>query len=290
MLLVNFTWVFQVVKLMRVKHWLKSGFVFLPLIFSEQVFVGMAWVNALLAFLLFCLCSSAIYVVNDIFDASKDCQHPIKKHRPIASGFFSPYHGWIIATNIALLALLFSMFVTPVTRLVVLGYFVMNVAYSLILKHEVLLDVFIIAIGFVLRVVAGGVALGNYTTSWLVLVTFFIALFLALGKRRHELLFVDLPGGPLRPVLEHYNEKLLDYLIIISATLTIITYSLYVMLNEPYVYTLPFVIFGMFRYLLLVYTQESGGDPTDTLSRDKVIIMNVGVWSLLVTGLFFLSN
>ncbi len=290
MLNLNISWFIQVVKLMRLKHWIKNGFVFLPLLFSEQLFLGLAWQTTVLTALLFCICASAIYVVNDIFDVEKDRNHPVKRMRPIASGKVTKKQAWTIAAFLTVMGIGVSVIVPPAARLIVLAYFLMNVAYSSILKHEVLLDVFIIAIGFVLRVVAGSVSTSWESASWLVLVTFFIALFLALGKRRHELLYSDSTNTTLRPVLEKYNEKLLDYLIIISATLTIISYSLFVVLRDPYIYTLPFVIYGMFRYMHLVYTQDSGGDPTDTVSKDKVIIVNVGVWSLIVTGLLIFAN
>ncbi|WP_196160452.1 decaprenyl-phosphate phosphoribosyltransferase [Reinekea sp. G2M2-21] len=290
MLNLNISWFIQAVKLMRLKHWIKNGFVFLPLLFSEQLFLGPAWQSTLLTAFLFCICASSIYVVNDIFDVEKDRNHPVKRMRPIASGKVTKKQAWTIAAFLTVLGIGVSVFVPPTARLIVLAYFLMNVAYSSILKHEVLLDVFIVAIGFVLRVIAGSVSTSWESASWLILVTFFIALFLALGKRRHELLYSDSTNTTLRPVLEKYNEKLLDYLIIISATLTIISYSLFVVLRDPYIFTLPFVIYGMFRYMHLVYTQDSGGDPTDTVSKDKVIIVNVGVWSLIVTGLLIFAN
>jgi 4-hydroxybenzoate polyprenyltransferase len=276
-----------------VKHWIKNFFVFLPLIFSDMLFNKETILASVIVFILFSFCASVIYVVNDICDIAKDQRHPVKRNRALASGKISQQQAFTIAGVLLVAAIVISFYVSPMARLVVLAYFLMNIAYSTILKHEVLIDVFIIAIGFVMRVVAGalGVAVAWSSLTWLLLVTFFIALFLALGKRRHELLYTDNSAGEdHRPVLEKYNEKLLDYLIVMSATLTIISYSMYVMYLQQFIFTFPFVIYGMFRYMHVVYTEDSGGDPTETVSKDKILIANVGAWSLIVTSTLMFAH
>ena len=291
MMAINLQAFYSIVSLIRIKHWIKNFFVLVPLVFSGSI-TDIHSLNAVATtFLLFCLCASSIYVINDIFDIEKDRRHPKKQHRALPSGRLSLSTAWIVALALIVLAVLLSFSVNPITQVVVLTYFLMNLAYSTVLKHEVLLDVLVIAMCFVLRVVAGAFAISWFNIEWLLLVTFFISLFLALGKRRHELLFTDdQDGGDHRPVLKHYNEKLLDYLIVISATLTIITYLFYVINRDYFILTLPFVIYGMFRYMHIVYTQDSGGDPTETVSKDKVLIANVGGWSLIVTSVLIFAK
>jgi 4-hydroxybenzoate polyprenyltransferase len=261
---------------MRPKQWVKNGFVLAPLIFAGE-FTQLASVQeALLAFFLFCLAASATYIVNDYHDIEHDRKHSAKsKNRPMASGAVSKPQA------LALLGILYGVLVwgyfqTPNVILVILAYLALNLAYTFILKHLPVVDIFTVAIGFVLRVYAGAVALSVPVSSWMFVTTLCLALYLAAVKRRQELMQSGIQG---RKVLEHYTVSLVDRYAEMSATGALLFYSLYVMTARPeMVITIPFVLFGLFRYWFVVESLDGGESPTDALLSDWQLIVTVLVW------------
>ena len=272
-------------KAIRPIEWIKNVFVLAPLFFSGQGkdFAKLFVVGTV--FLAFCCVSSAIYLFNDINDRELDRLHPRKKTRPIASGELSVGLAATVAAIFACTGLLFVAF-QPLALFLLLAYGLINVFYSLWLKHIVIVDIFCIAAGFVLRVFAGGVAIGVSPSSWLILATFLLSLFLALAKRRHEILISEASSSDHRPVLEQYNLKLVDELISVVTPVTLITYVLYTLdpstasrFNAQHLYlTSVFVVFGIFRYLYLIHRMKLGGAPAELLTKDIPLMVAIICW------------
>ncbi len=282
----------DIVKLIRVKQWVKNAFVLAPLLFSLKFTETDSIIKAGLAFAAFCFVSSVVYVMNDILDRKKDALHPKKKNRPIASGRISPWAGGVI--EVVLLALVFVCLLllgNIKTALVIGIYVVINILYSYKLKQMVLIDVLIIAFGFILRVYAGAYAIDVPVSSFIFMATLFLSLFLGFTKRKGELMR---RGSDGRAVLEQYPLKVIDQYIIISATLTIMCYALYTL--EPstiarfstnrLIYSVIFVIYGMFRYVYILDKDESIEDPTDGLYKDKGLIGVCILYVLYVLAIF----
>ena len=275
-------------KTMRPTHWVKNLFVFAPLFFSGSATQPDRVAVVVLVFLCFGILSSAVYALNDIMDRKRDLSHPEKRLRPIASGRLSPRFAAILAAFLALGSLSLGFAVSKPLTGVLAGYALLNVAYSVWLKHVVIADVFCIAIGFVLRVIAGGLAINVEVTSWLIIATFLLALFLGLGKRRNELLLLDKSSGVHRPILEEYSPKLVDELISVVTPVTLVTYLLYTMDpatiarfgSKTLYYTGFFVVFGIFRYLYLIHQKNLGGSPTELVVRDLPLASAIIGWTL----------
>ena len=264
------------IRLMRPKQWIKNGFVLAPLIFAGKFLDPAAVTHELLATLLFCLAASATYVINDIQDVERDRQHPTKrKKRPIANGSVS------VPQAIALLLVLYAgiglgALLLPKVILIIIGYMLLNVAYSFYLKHQPVLDIFTIAIGFVLRVFAGAVALDVPVSSWMFITTLCLALYLAAIKRRQEL---NQNGTKGRKILEQYSVALIDRYAEMSATGALVFYSLFVMSTKPQmVVTIPLVLFGLFRYWYVTESLDGGESPTDELLSDRQLLFTVVLW------------
>ncbi len=278
------------VKLLRPKQWLKNGFVLAPLIFAGAFFDITAINNALLATLLFCITSSIVYIVNDIHDIEYDQTHPTKsKTRPLASGEITVVH------TIPLLFLLAGIitvgfYLLPNVIPAILSYLALNLAYTLVLKHKPVVDIFCIALGFVLRVYAGAQAIGVPVSSWMFITTLCLALFLAAIKRRQELLLY--PESASREILQFYKVELIDRYANMAATCSIVFYSLYVMTDRPQlIISIPFVMFGLFRYWFIVEVLGEGESPTDVLVKDWQLALTVIVWiSVCVYVLSPLAN
>lgn len=265
------------VKLMRPLQWVKNGFVLAPLLFAGQFLNRQALLRAAVAFALFCLASSATYVLNDYRDIEKDRQHPKKsKTRPLAAGIVSRPQA------LALMAVLYGataagFLVQPRTMLVIAAYLALNVAYSFALKHQPVVDIFTIAIGFVLRVYAGAVALSVPLSGWMFITTLSLALYLGSVKRRQELVS---SGSEGRKVLEQYSVSLVDRYAEMAATCTLVFYSLFVMSTRPaMIATVPFVIFGLFRYWFIVECLDGGESPSDSLLSDWQLIATLLAWA-----------
>jgi len=280
------------IRLIRIKHWVKNVFIFAPLIFSLNFYKPSYIGRTLIMYAAFCLAASAVYVFNDIADRRRDRLYPKKKDRPIASGAVPVPSALILSAVLFLAAVAVSGLLGLPPVLIVLAYTGMNVAYSLLLKNQTFVDVMVIATGFLLRVVAGAFAIDVELTHWMLLTTFFLSLFLGFGKRRKEVLVT---GGSTshRAVFQDYTVELLNSLIIISSSLTIITYSLYVVTSntmialgrDKFIATIPFVVFGVFRYMFLIYRQNNGGDPAELLLKDKVMLIDIALWIFLVFAL-----
>jgi len=281
------------IRLLRPKQWLKNLFVFAALVFSRNAFDKDLLGLTVAAFFLFCILSSGVYVLNDIMDQERDRSHPVKKNRPIAAGRISVGMAWLYGSLLLAAALAGSFLVAPALGVVSLFYLLLMLAYSLYLKELVILDVFTIAAGFILRVVAGAAATGVYLSPWLILCTAFLALFLALGKRRHELQLLSASAGEHRPALENYSLVFIDQMVAVAASATILSYSLYTFLaptSQLFMVTIPFVIYGLFRYLFVVYRQDGGGAPEEVLLRDCPLQMTVLLWIIACFLILYLEE
>lgn len=265
------------IKLVRPKQWVKNGFVLGPLIFSGQFLNTNAITSVLFAAILFCLAASAVYIVNDLKDIEKDRVHPEKsKKRPLAAGMVSPKSA-VILLILIYIVLGAAWFVAPQVIYVITLYLILNWAYTFKLKHEPVIEIFVVALGFVLRVYAGAIALGVPVSHWMFITTLSISLYLASIKRRQELVE---SGSQGRGVLEHYSVSLIDRFAEMAAITSIVFYSLYVMQVQPQlIITIPFVMFGLFRYWFIVETLKGGESPTDVLLQDWQIIMTVLAWA-----------
>lgn len=266
----------DIVRLLRPRQWVKNIFVFAPLVFAGAFKDTAAIGQALLAFGLFCVASSAAYVLNDLRDIERDRCHPVKSQtRPLASGAVSVAAGWIMLGS--LYALLVAAWWVQPAVIPVLGlYLALNVAYSFGLKHQPVLDIFCIAFGFVLRVYSGAEALAVPVSSWMFVTTMCLALYLAAVKRRQEL---SQRGSEAREVLQHYSVALVDRYAEMAAMGALVFYSLFVMSSRPeLVVTVPVVLFGLFRYWYVVETLEGGESPTDVLLSDVPLLLTVLVW------------
>ncbi|OOC10641.1 MULTISPECIES: UbiA prenyltransferase family protein [Thioalkalivibrio] len=292
-------------KLLRPHQYIKNGFVFLGPVFAHA-WEGETLLAATLAFLAFCAMASAVYVLNDILDVEADRRHPTKCRRPLASGAIGIPAARIILSVLVVLALALGLLVSAWVTGLLAGYLVLNIAYSLALKHVVILDVFSIAGGFMLRILAGTLGLGIEPSQWLLLCGLMLTLFLGFAKRRSELAETAVTAGPApadpapesrddsrgdtrgdtRRVLDDYSTALLDQFIAISAACTVIAYGLYTVSPEvialhgtdELIYTLPFVIYGIFRYLYLLHFRGRGGDTSRDLFTDAHLLVTVVAW------------
>jgi decaprenyl-phosphate phosphoribosyltransferase len=266
----------ELLKLMRPRQWIKNAFVLAPVVFAREFTDPAAVANALIAFVLFCVASSAGYILNDIHDIERDRSHPSKRHsRPLAAGTVSmrPAIGLLIACYCVLLV---GFFWSSATMLAILAYVVLNVAYTYVLKHQPVLDIFSIAAGFVLRVYAGALALPVPLSSWMAITTLCLALYLAAIKRRQELAN---SGIESREVLRMYSVELIDRYAEMSATGALIFYSLFVIsANARLVWTIPLVIFGLYRYWYVIDRRDGGESPTDAVLTDLPLAVAILIW------------
>ena len=284
------------IKTMRIRQWTKNGFVFFALIFDKQLFRPDSFLITLKGFVLFCLISSTVYLINDIADVESDRQHPEKKKRPIASGQLSINTAWGAAIILLLVTLPAAYLLAPAFALILALYLTINILYSRWLKHVPILDVLIISAGFVLRVGAGVTLITVERFSpWLYVVTTLFSLYIGLGKRRAELTLLEEGAGSHRKVLDGYTVPLLDqYITIVSGT-TIVTYSLYTFTainlppNHSMMLTIPFVVYGIFRYLQLIQTGHAAGAPDEVALKDRPLQITVLLWGLAVLAIFYLS-
>jgi 4-hydroxybenzoate polyprenyltransferase len=281
-----------VLKAIRPRQWTKNGIVFLALVFAvnQQYEIGdpSTWVpkvlESLVAFVCFCLVAGADYLVNDIRDVESDRMHPRKRHRAIASGQLSINAGWAWAGVLAVTGNAAAFALDWQMGLVVLGYTVMMVAYSFALKHVVLIDLMVIATGFVLRAMAGALAIDVPISPWLYVVTALGALFLGINKRRAELELLQDDAASHRRILDEYSPELLDQMASTVTAATLMAYGLYTFTadglpeNHSMMLTIPFVLYGIFRYLYLVNVRKEGGSPEDVLLRDVPIMLTVVGW------------
>ncbi len=284
-----------IIKTMRPKQWLKNVFVFAALVFDRQLISPESLLITALAALLFCLASSLVYIINDLTDIDADRQHPSKQHRPLASGLLSQRTAIITAIVLGVITFPSAFLLDLGLGALVLGYFFLMLAYSLWLKHMPLIDVMIIALGFVMRVAAGVIIIETERFSpWLFVTTTFLALFLGLGKRRAEIELLEKEAASHRRVLDGYSLELIDQLLTIVLSTTLMTYCLYTFSagitpdTYPMMLTIPFVIYGLFRYLYLVRIEHCGGAPEDIVITDRPMQATVALWGLTVLLILYL--
>ncbi len=286
---------YQLLRLMRPYQWVKNLFVFTGLLFGHAWHDPHLVIQAVVAFGSFCLVSSSIYIINDIVDIEQDRLHPKKMRRPLASGSVTVTAAALLAALLAMSGLVLAYAATPAVLVILLLYALMNIAYTLRLKHVVILDVFIIATGFMLRILAGTLGIGIPPSQWLLLCGLMVTLFLGFTKRRAEIFALNEDKANHRKVLEHYSPVLLDKMIGITASGLIMSYSLYTMNADTIrihgtanlIYTVPFVMYGVFRYIYLLHHQRRGGDPSHDLVRDPHLFIVVGAW--LVTTILLIA-
>lgn len=286
---------FALIKTMRPRQWMKNILIFTPLVFDQKLGNIPALVRTSAGFVLFCLVASAVYIINDLIDLEADRKHPDKKFRPLAAGLLSPRVAIFAAALIIAVSLPLAYLLSVGFALILLAYLILNLLYSTWLKHIPLIDVFVLASFYVLRVV-GGVTLIIVArfSPWLYVVTTLLALYIGFGKRRAELALLAERANSHRKVLEGYTIPLLDQFITIVSATTIVAYSLYTFSatnlpeNHAMMLTIPFAIYGIFRYLYLVQMRQDGGAPEEVLLSDRPLQVTLLLWGLAVLVIFYL--
>lgn len=276
--------------LLRPHQWYKNLILFAGVLFAIE-FLNLGLVAQVgIGFLIFCLASGGVYAINDAYDAERDRTHPTKARRPIAAGRISATAGTLFGLACIALALVASWILKPSFAGTLTGYLLLQALYIPFLKHQVFLDLFSIALGLILRAIGGVVIAGLYPSPWLLLCTFFLALFLGLGKRRSEARILGDAAAQHRPNLTHYSEKLLDQSLTVVMAASILSYSMYTFFhaNQWMMLTVPFVLYGMLRYLYLAIERGMGGEP-EAIFRDVPSIINVGLWILTVALVLYLG-
>ena len=282
---------------MRPHQWSKNVFVLAPLVFAQALGDGESVRQACWAFLAFCLASSAVYLFNDIRDRDEDRNHPLKRQRPFAAGTVPVSAGVVTAGLLVAGSLLIAENLNREVTGVLAIYLVLNLLYTFGLKQVVILDVLIISVGFVLRVLGGGKAIEVEVSAWLLMCTIFVSLLLALSKRRHELILMADDAADQRKVLGQYSAPFLDQMVNVVSASSVLSYALYAVAPETVknfgsgdlVYTLPFVLFGVFRYLFLIYQQKTRRNPTEALLRDAPFLANMALWAGAVLWIVYVD-
>ena len=280
---------------LRPQQWIKNGFLFAALLFSKRFLDPSSVGRAILAFLSFCLITGAVYVLNDLVDINEDRLHPAKSKRPLASGNLSKSTAILVLAVFSTAGLALATRLSHLFVLAVLSYIVLQLLYTLWLKHVVILDIFSIAAGFMIRVIAGGLAIKVEISDWLIICTALLSLFLAMGKRRHELLVLDHDAASHRPVLREYSTSLLDQMISVVTSSMLVAYCLYTISDvtvakfrtRNLVLTVPFVLYGIFRYLYLIHQKASGGFPEDLIISDLPLLASVFLWMLAAAAVIY---
>jgi 4-hydroxybenzoate polyprenyltransferase len=268
---------------LRPRQWTKNLLVFAGIVFAAKLGDPVRWVEAVACFVAYCAASSAAYLVNDVRDVEADRLHPTKRLRPIANGELAPRAALQLAAVLGIVAVALVVPLGLASLALLATFAALQAAYTLSLKHVVLVDVFAIAALFVVRAVAGGVAVDVPISPWLILCTGLLALFLALGKRRAELVLVESRATPGRRVLDGYTVPLIDQFVGIIASATIVAYALYTFTardSRTLMITIPYVVFGVFRYILLLHRQDVGEEPEQVLLRDVPILAAVSLWAV----------
>lgn len=280
---------------MRPQQWIKNLFLFAALVFSGNLFNTNDIILAVAGFFIFSFTASGVYLFNDVTDLEKDKLHPTKSLRPLPSGKLSKSTASLASTLLIAFGIIAAFFLKLEFGIIVLLYAVINVFYSLKLKDIVILDVMTISAGFVLRVVGGAVLINVPTSEWLIICTVLLALFLGFSKRRHEIMVLESDANSHRAVLEHYSQYFLDQMIGIVTASTVMSYALYTISDETVrkfgtthlIYTVPFVLYGIFRYLYLVHKKEEGGNPTKLALTDRPLLFNIILWIIAASYIIY---
>lgn len=273
------------IKLIRIKHYIKNFLIFLPLIFSRNINATNILLS-ILGFISFSFASSIIYIINDIRDKEKDKNHPTKKNRPIAAGTISITNALIVATLLLIITIAILIYLSTFNKFIsiyIITYILINIMYSFGLKNIPLLDVFILALGFLIRVLYGGALINVEVSNWLFLTVLSISFYLGLGKRRNELIAQEKTGNTTRSVLKYYNKEFLDKNMYMCLSMTIIFYSLWCQdLNSDYImWTIPIVLLICMKYSLNIESNSSG-DPVEVLLKDKILMLLVGIYAIAI--------
>jgi 4-hydroxybenzoate polyprenyltransferase len=280
---------------LRPHQWTKNLLVFAALALSKHLFEADAFLRTLLAFAIFCGLSGTVYLVNDLTDLERDRRHPRKRHRPLASGALPARAARLAAWSLGTGCLGLSFLLGLPFAVAALLYLLLNLAYSMRLKEIVIVDVLSISLGFVLRAAAGALAIGVEFSDWLIVCTILLALFLALAKRRHELVSLSDAASEHRPILAEYSPYLLDQMISVVTASCLMAYAFYTLAPETVekfrtdrlAWTIPFVLYGIFRYLYLVHQKEQGGSPTDILLTDRPLLLDVALWAASIVVIVY---
>lgn len=280
---------------LRPAQWAKNLFVLAPLVFGGLLLDARAVTRGALALAAFCCASSAVYLVNDIRDREEDRRHPLKRLRPLAAGTLGVPAAVAAVIVLAAAALGIALYLGSSFAWILAGYLVLNLLYTLWFKHMVILDVMSISLGFVLRVEAGATAMNVGVSRWLFLCTIFLALFLAFSKRRHEITLLAGEASGQRPVLDHYSPAFLDQMINVVTASSVVSYALYAVAPETVekygtqdlVFTIPLVLYGIFRYLYLMYQRPGERNPTEAILRDVPFLVNMLLWGLAVVWIVY---
>ncbi len=277
---------------LRPRQWIKNLVVFAALLFTGFNHpAGVLWAM-LGAFGVICIVSSLGYLVNDLLDIEKDRQHPVKKHRPIASGRLKPYAVSLYAVLLGIIGMGGALLISPKFLIVTIAYLAITITYSFLWKHQVILDLLCIASGFVLRAYAGTVVLDVHLSSWMFVCVLLLALLLGLGKRRHELCLLKDGAKSHRPVLDDYNRAFIDQALAMMSSASVVTYAIYAitssaaLLHPLLVLTVPVVIYGVMRYLYLVFYCDKGGQPEELFYTDRPMYLTVAIWTATVVFAF----
>lgn len=285
------------IKLLRVHQWLKNGFIVFPLIFSGLFVEKEKDIDVCLVLFAFSCLASSIYIINDILDFKRDQQHPVKKSRPLAAGLISPEKALFFSLALMALGLGLGFMINTNAACLMLVYLAIHLIYNFYAKNIVILDVFFIAFGFQLRIWVGSMVIGVLPSAWLQMCVFVLSLFLGFTKRRHEISLLKEKASEHRQALLDYNVYLLDQIIVICSTLTIVFYGLYSFSddilkrlgNTHMIYSLAFVVFGIFRYLYLVHVKNQGGEPGEVILHDKASLINIMFWFAFIMVLLGIS-
>jgi len=291
--------ILKLIELIRPKQWIKNLFLFAPILFAGQLLNLELLSKNFIAFIAFCGVSSCVYIINDIVDIESDRVHRKKRYRPLASGDITIKTAVVFLVILLILTILLSLTLNLYFGITVFTYFMINILYSFKVKHIVILDVFFVSFGFMLRVAAGAAAISVPVSSWMILTTIFISLFLAISKRRAELSQIEQENiEKQRKVLDHYAIEFTEQMNTIAATGTIICYALYTVSSkaistfqtDKLIYTTPFVIYGIFRYLYLIHKKKLGESPTQIVTKDIPIIINTIVWFIVSAFIIYKSK
>lgn len=282
------------IKTMRPAQWTKNGFIFVPLVFDEKLFQIEPLSRTIIGFVMLCLISGTVYLINDLVDVEKDRQHPTKRNRPLPSGQLSKSVAILAAVLIPAAVLPLGFLLDVAFGLILTGYLILQITYSFWLKNVVIVDVMVIAAGFVLRVAAGvPLVEAERFSPWLYLFTTQLALFLALGKRRQEIALLKSQASNARAILDHYSLPFVDEMMAVVTASTVMTYALYTFSapnlpeNHTMMLTIPFVIYGIFRYLYVIHIQGNGGAPDEVLLTDRPLQVAVGLFGLAVVIILY---
>ena len=277
---------FLILEAMRPRQWLKNFIIFAGLLFSKRFLDPSSVAVVCTVFAIFCALSGAVYLLNDVVDRDADRRHELKRLRPVASGRLGTGRAMAVSASLAGFSIAAAFYINAGVGVTALLYLSLITAYTLFLKHVVIVDVIVISLGFVLRAFVGGVAIGVEVSPWLLVCTILLALFLALSKRRHELTLLEEEAGDHRPILDEYSVHLLDQMIAVVTSSTLMAYILYTLwprtqheVSDKLYFTIPFVLYGIFRYLWLVHQGEGGGSPERDLLSDRPLMIDAFLWA-----------